>query len=65
MIQLLAGASVFLALLDIVEDRLHGPLVDDGADVGILPGIAHLDLLDSRFQLLQELVIDALVDDGP
>ena len=57
-------ASVFLALLDVFEDRLHRAFVDDRAHVGVLGEVADLNLLDAGFELFEELVVDALVDDG-
>src|SRR5579864_6458525 len=65
-IALAAGdqASIFLALLDVAEDRLHRAFVDHRAHRGILSDIADLNLLDAGFELLEEFVVDALVDDG-
>src|SRR5579862_7640743 len=56
--------SVFLALLDVAEDGLHGAFVDDRAHRGVLGDIADLDLLDAGLQLREELVVNALVNDG-
>src|SRR5277367_4894333 len=57
-------APVFLAVLDIFEDRLHGAFVDHRAHVRILGWIADCDLLHARLKLLQKLIVDALVNNG-
>ena len=56
-------ASVLFALLDVAEDCFHRAFVDDRAHIGVLGRIAHLDLLHTSFQHLQELVVDPFIDD--
>src|SRR5215469_3022712 len=58
-------ASIFLALLDVSQDSLHRAFVDHRSQVRIVGGISDFQLLDSGFQLLQKLVVDAVIDDGP
>ena len=48
----------------IFEDRLHRAFVDDCAHGGVFGDVADLNLLDAGFELFEELVVDALVDDG-
>src|ERR1700694_3434842 len=57
-------ASIFFADLDVAEDIVHRTFVDDGGHVWVLGGIADGNALDAGFQFLEELVVDALVDDG-
>src|ERR1019366_7419435 len=57
-------ASIFFADLDIAEDVVHRTFVDDGSHVWVHGGIADGNALDAGFQFLEELVVDALVDDG-
>src|SRR6202035_4733553 len=57
-------ASIFFADFDIAEDIFHRTFVDDGSHVWVLGGIADGNALDAGFQFLQELVVDAFVDDG-
>ena len=51
-------------MLDVFENRLHRAFVDDRAHIGVLGGIANGDLLDARFELIEKLIVDALVDNG-
>ena len=57
-------ASIFFALLDVVENRLHRAFVDHRAHAGVFGGIADGDFFHAGFELFEKLVVDALVDDG-
>src|SRR5258706_9570784 len=57
-------ASIFFADLDIAEDVFHRTFVDDGSHVWVLGRIAYGNALDAGFQFLEELVVNAFVDDG-
>jgi hypothetical protein len=50
-------------LLDVAEDGLHRAFVDDRAHGGVLGDVADLDLLDAGFELFEEFVVDAFIDD--
>jgi hypothetical protein len=57
-------ASVFLALLDVFENRIHRAFVDDRAHGGVFGDVADVNFFDARFQLFEEFIVDALVDNG-
>src|SRR5580658_3172887 len=57
-------ASIFFADLDVAQDVIHRTFVDDGSHVRVRNRIAYCNTLDAGFQFFEELVIDALIDDG-
>src|SRR5208337_2517778 len=57
-------ASIFFADLDVAENIFHRAFVDNGSHVEVRRGIADGNALGAGLQFFEELVVDALVDDG-
>ncbi len=51
-------------MLDVFEDGLHRAFVDHRAHVAVFRRVADGDFFHSGFELFEELVVHALVDDG-
>src|SRR5262245_20699110 len=56
--------ALFPADVDIVQNALHGLVIDNRAHGFVLRGIAHGDLVHAFLEALHEHVINLLVDDG-
>src|SRR5439155_20698898 len=54
--------SVHLTLLDVAHDRLHRAFVNYRAHVGVFGWISDVDLLYPSLQFLQELVVNAFIN---
>src|SRR5437016_10643772 len=54
--------SVFLTLLDVAHDRLHRAFVNYRAYVGVFGGISNVDFFYASLQFLQELVVNAFIN---